>query len=302
LLALLALGDLFDHALPSGALMQGIALALTLVAAGLASSVLHLAKPANAWRAFSRFRTSWLSREAVFAACLFPVALGYGALAWTGENGPLSVVAAFGAVLLSWAVLVSTAMIYASLKPIRQWYTAWTPVNYLLLGHWSGAVLLLGLARVHAVQMRSLGWLAGGLGIAALIAKIGHWQAISAGARDAPTLERAIGVREYGNKGVRPPGMTVARARLFDVGHSHGTFLTDEFGFVLARRNAVALRVVALIAGFGVPAVWIASGATNAPVAWLAAIVCLAGLLAERWLFFAEAQHTVRLYHGAPRT
>jgi DMSO reductase anchor subunit len=96
--------------------------------------------------------------------------------------------------------------------------------------------------------------------------------------------------------------MTVARARLFDVGHSHGTFLTDEFGFVLARRNAVALRIAALSAGFGVPAVWIASGAANALVAWLAAIVCLAGMLAERWLFFAEAQHTVRLYHGAPRT
>ena len=314
LLALLALGDLLDHALPSDALMQGIALALTLVAAGLASSVLHLAKPANAWRAFSRFRTSWLSREAVFAACLAPVAFGHGLLVWTGEDGALRALAALVVALLSWAVLVSTAMIYASLKPIRQWHSAWTPVNYLLLGHWSGAVLLLGLARVHAAQMRSLGWLAGGLGIASLIAKIGHWQAISAGARDAPTLEGAIGVRDYPNKypnkyanehaikGKRSPGMTVARARLFDVGHSHGTFLTDEFGFVLARRNALALRFAALTAGFGVPAAWIVSGATNAPVAWLAAIVCLAGLLAERWLFFAEAQHTVRLYHGAPRT
>ena len=302
LLALLALGDLLDHALPSDALMQGIALALTLVAAGLASSVLHLAKPSNAWRAFSRFRTSWLSREAVFAACLAPVAFGYGLLVWTDEDGALRALAALAVALLSWAVLVSTAMIYASLKPIRQWHSAWTPVNYLLLGHWSGAVLLLGLARVHAAQVRSLGWLAGGLGIAALIAKIGHWQAISAGARDAPTLERAIGVPQYANKGVRPPGMTVARARLFDVGHSHGTFLTDEFGFVLARRNALALRLAALTAGFGVPAAWIVSGTTNAPVAWLAAIVCLAGLLAERWLFFAEAQHTIRLYHGAPRT
>jgi sulfite dehydrogenase (quinone) subunit SoeC len=314
LLALLALGDLLDHALPSDVLMQGIAVALALVAAGLASSVLHLAKPANAWRAFSRFRTSWLSREAVFAVCLFPVAFAYGVLAWTAGDGVLRALAALGVALLAWAVLVSTAMIYASLKPIRQWYSAWTPVNYLLLGHWSGAILLLGLARIHSAHERSFGWLAGGLGVAALIAKIGQWRAIAAGARDAPTLERAIGVPEYpnayankhankyANQGDPPAGMTVARARLFDVGHSHGTFLTDEFGFVLARRNAVALRTAALSAGFGVPAVWIASGAANAPVAWLAAIVCVAGLLVERWLFFAEAQHTVRLYHGAPRT
>ena len=302
LLALLALGDVVDGALPSGAMMQGIALALTMVAAGLASSVLHLAKPANAWRAFSRFRTSWLSREAVFAACLFPVALGYFVLAWADKRGPVVVFSALLTVMLSWAVLVSTAMIYASLKPIRQWHSAWTPVNYLLLGHWSGAVLLLGLARMHTAHERSFGWLAGALGIAALIAKVWHWRAITAGERDAPTLEGAIGVPEYGTVGVRPAGMTVARARLFDVGHSHGTFLTDEFGFVLARRNAFLLRVAALTAGFVIPAAWILSGAASAPLACLAAIVCLAGLLAERWLFFAEAQHTVRLYHGAART
>src|SRR5450631_3607533 len=150
-----------------------------------------------------------------------------------------------------------------------------------MLGHWSGAVMLLGLARVHATHERPFGWLTGALGVAALIAKIGHSRAIAAGAPDALTLERA---------------------RLFDVGHSHGTFLTDEFGFILARRHALALRIAALTAGFVVPEAWIVSGAAGAPLAWLAAIVCLAGLLAERWLFFAEAQHTVRLYHGAPRT
>src|SRR5260370_39114901 len=85
LLALLALGDLLDHALPSDALMQVIAVALALIAAGLASSVLHLAKPSNAWRAFSRFRTSWLSREAMFARCLFSVAFADGGTDWTAD-------------------------------------------------------------------------------------------------------------------------------------------------------------------------------------------------------------------------
>jgi sulfite dehydrogenase (quinone) subunit SoeC len=302
LLALLAVGDLLDHALRPTALAEGIALALLLVAAGLASSVLHLAKPSNAWRAFSRFRTSWLSREAVFAACLFPVALFYGALAWEDVTGPVNILFELGVIALSWAVLYSTAMIYASLKPVRQWHSRWTPINYLLLGHWSGAVLLLGLARVHADHERSFGWLAGVLGIAALVAKIGHWRAINAGAVAAPTIERAIGVPNYPSAAIRPQGNTVARARLFDVGHSHGTFLTDEFGFLLARRNAVAVRAVALIAGFVIPETWIVSGAATVPLAWLAAISCLSGLLAERWLVFAEAQHTVRLYHGAPRT
>ena len=103
-------------------------------------------------------------------------------------------------------------------------------------------------------------------------------------------------------EGVRPPGVTVAQARLLDAGHSHGTFLTNEFGFRLARRHATALRVAALALGFGVPLGWILVGNANAWCALAAAVFCIIGLLAERWLFFAEARHTVRLYHGDART
>src|SRR5262249_6645757 len=118
-------------------------------------------------------------------------------------------------------------------------------------------------------------------------------------ARNAPTLERAIGV----GAGVHGPGpMTVARARLFDVGHSHGTFLTNEFGFELARKHARALRAVAIALGFGLPLLWLLLGAPHWQLGLGAAACGIIGLLAERWLFFAEARHTVRLYHGDPRT
>ena len=45
-------------------------------------------------------------------------------------------------VLLAWAMLYCTAMIYASLKPIRQWHTARVPLAFWLLGHASGALLV----------------------------------------------------------------------------------------------------------------------------------------------------------------
>ena len=82
LLALIALVDVWpSRLLPSPAVARGIGLALGLIVAGLASSALHLARPSNAWRAFARFRSSWLSREAVFAAALIVVGLIYLALA-----------------------------------------------------------------------------------------------------------------------------------------------------------------------------------------------------------------------------
>jgi len=298
LLSLLALADLCPvRPLPRNALTTGVALALALITVGLASSVLHLAKPSNAWRAFARFRTSWLSREAVFSAALGAVTLAYGWSMAAGVSGPPRVALAAIVCVLACTVLYCTAMIYASLKPIRQWHTRWTPANYLLLGHWSGALLMLAVATAYGVDPVPFVWLAACIGVAALSAKLVYWRAI----RDdsaAPTLERAIGVRE----GVRAPGVSVAQARLFDVGHSHGTFLTNEFGFTLARQHATLIRGAALALAFGLPALVIIAGARGALLAALVAGCCIIGLLAERWLFFAEARHTVRLYHGDART
>jgi hypothetical protein len=96
--------------------------------------------------------------------------------------------------------------------------------------------------------------------------------------------------------------VTIAQARLLDVGHSHGTFLTEEFGFSLARQYAKSLRIVALAFGFGLPAAWILAPGGDGVRMIAAAAFCIIGLLTERWLFFAEARHTVRLYHGDNRT
>jgi DMSO reductase anchor subunit len=136
------------------------------------------------------------------------------------------------------------------------------------------------------------------LGLAALAAKLAYWRANERGT-DAITLERAIGVAS----GVHGPGpISAAHARLLDVGHSHGTFLSKEFGFSLAQRHARMLRGVAVALGFLLPLSWVAVGVSHWQAALIAAASCIMGLLVERWLFFAEAKHTVRLYHGDLRT
>ena len=89
--------------------------------------------------------------------------------------------------------------------------------------------------------------------------------------------------------------------RLLDVGHTHGIFLTDEFYFNVARGHALSLRVAAIVGGFVVPFAVLVSGTYGVAALAFAGSVCVLGLLAERWLFFAEAQHVLRLYHGAVR-
>lgn len=269
-------------------LLSGGGLALAMITVGLMASTLHLANPKNAWRAFSRFRTSWLSREAVFAVLVYPPALLYlfGVYAQgAGLNAFFTACGALAAVL-AMVTLFCTSMIYASLKTIRQWCTALTPLNYLALGLMSGALWLAALqallqpALSPVLQSTALGLIA--LGAVAKLIYL-FWIGKPAGA----TIRTAT-------------GFTQASVRLLDAGHTSGTFLTDEFGYTVAANKLLRLRVAMVALAFALPCLLLVQGPALA--ALLAVLLCMAGLLLERWLFFAEARHVVRLYHGDART
>ena len=271
-------------------LIIGGLMALGLVVFGLLSSTFHLANPKNAWRAFTRFRTSWLSREGVFAMVFMPLALVYLATIWF--DAPLWLRELFGflTAVLAWITVFSTGMIYACLKTIRQWNTPLVPANYLALGYASGSLLLLlgavvaGLDTTPYIAMSALI-----ISIAAVLKAIYYFWIRSPGL--TPTINTAT-------------GLTRAKVKLLDTGHTHGTFLTQEFGFQVARQQASLLKIVVFVLGFALPGlmmVWV-FGQHGAQIAAIVAVVAgLAGAAVERWLFFAEARHVVNLYHGAQR-
>lgn len=291
LFALLYLGDLFgiDGGLSmEGKLVAG-GLALVLIAAGLTSSLFHLANPINAWRAFNRFRTSWLSREGVFAMAFYPLALIYLGATWLSmpELEIMRLTAGGLATLLAWITLFSTGMIYACLKTIRQWNSPLVPANYIALGHFSGALLLLVIASQGNAPLDGYIALALSLlAIAASLKAIYYFWIAKPGA--ASTIKTAT-------------GFTRGNVKLLDTGHTHGTFLTEEFGFQIARTHALALKTLVFIVGFILPAIAIIF-APQENIKWAinaAIFLAILGMIAERWLFFAEARHVVNLYHGA---
>ena len=74
----------------------------------------------------------------------------------------------------------------------------------------------------------------------------------------------------------------------------------------VARKHAAQLRRIALSCGFFVPLVLASmtsafTGRLAAYVALIAALSAGLGVFIERWLFFAEAKHTVTLYYGQDR-
>ena len=284
------------------ALAAGVALAF--VVTGLSSSVLHLANPANAWRAATRWRTSWLSREAIVSLCLLALGAGY-VVAWTLMFVPaLRALLGVLTLLTAWATLFCTAMIYASLKPIRQWHTRRVPVGYLLLGHASGALLVVAMAGAAGYSIPLLGAIAGLLLLTAALAKFEYLRFVASGSGSI-TMERAIGVPQgVGPKPLpgRPAAPSIMAARLFDTGNSRGTFLTREFLAPMTPRWRMILLCIMWVCAFAIPLLWLTVGLPRWQGALLAMLACIIGLLAERWLFFADARHTVRLFHGDART
>jgi len=264
--------------------------ALALVTAGLLSSTFHLGHPERAWRALSQWRSSWLSREGVLALLTYiPAVLLM--LGWFGGVLPSSIISTTGLVtaVFALATVFTTSMIYASLKSIHAWSNVWVPVNYLLLALASGAVVFNAFVIWFEQGSAALSLLALVLLGIAFAAKLSYWHYIDTneGPSSAAT---ALGVDAKSS------------VRLTQAPHSETNYLQQEMGFEIARKHAKKLRNIAAVAGFIAPGVLSLAAASGHQLvalgaATLAVPLLATGLLVERWLFFAEAKHTVSLYY-----
>ena len=269
-----------------------LAVAALLAVGGLASSVLHLGRPERAWRAFSQWRSSWLSREGILAVLTLLSAAVFGS-GWVLFGTAESLVGLSGilAAGLAGATIYCTGMIYASLKPIHQWHNGWVVPNYLALALMSGCLVLDFLIRLWSAHY-------GGLALLTLVSVLAAWWTKERYWRLIDTTSGRSTVASATSLGSR------GRVRMLEAPHTEENYLLKEMGFRIARKHRRRLRRIARLGGFAVPAVGsllalVLGGVAGEIVAGLGLASAALGLLAERWLFFAEAKHTVILYYGA---
>ena len=266
-------------------IFAGIAAAI-----GLFASFGHLGKPLRAWRAFSQWRTSWLSREGVLAvACFVPAFALLLLLSNVAANGlgiEVRLVAATLA-LLSLATVACTAMIYASLKPIPAWRHRLTVPGYVLFALLTGGLPMLLVAGFDAGGFDGmLPFVLAIIAIALLILKLVYWRDI-----DRASLPQTRG---------DAIGLPQRKASVFERPHTEANYITREMAFVVARKHVRLLRIasVLLFALLPLLCLWLAwAQPGSAWVVPVAAGAALAGAFVERWLFFAQARHMVTLYY-----
>jgi DMSO reductase anchor subunit len=271
------------------------AVAFALIVGGLLASTFHLGHPERAWRALTQWRSSWLSREGVFAVFFFlPGGLfallaifAPGALA-TSAGKALLVVVAFAAA----ATVLATGMIYAQLKAIPAWHTPLTPLGYLAFAAATGATLLSALKALAGVSWGvELLVALGALAIAGAV-KAFYWLRLQR-THSISTASTATGLGSGGE------------VRLLDGPHTQANYLMKEMGFQIARNHAEKVRLAAMLLGFVAPTLLLYLGRMSDTLslvfAPLAFVVMMIGVACERWLFFAEAKHVVTLFYGAQR-
>lgn len=291
LLALLGLVG-FNHG-PASSFWFGLVslfIGLGLVTIGLLSSTLHLGHPERAWRAFSQWRSSWLSREGVAAVITYIPILGFG-LVWLNLVERPDLIGPLGLASLVCAAITvfCTAKIYSSLKTIRAWSNPFTVPVYLVYALSTGATLLMAIASVFDRWQPFQAYLAAVTLVLTILLKFLYWRSIDSAERTR-TIGDATGLGRIG------------AVRQWEVPHTAQNFVMKEMGYSVARRHAERLRLIVYLLLKAALALTLLT-----LVAWpvffsiLAVLSAFASAVVQRWLFFAEAQHVVSLYYGAQK-
>ena len=278
--------------------MHGSAIAFLLTAGGLAASFFHLGRPGPrvaVGRALAHVvAVARGHRAAGVHGCRSvlrhraPLRLG-AALATLPSGVPVGATLVLGVAgtLLAVALFVCTGMIYACVAFLREWATPLTVVNFIVLGCASGFALAAAFATAAAPALVRF-YVASAL-ILTLLGFATRTASLVRNARLRPksTLQTAIGDQASAD---RP-----------EVAGLHGRVL--QYARVLPRRDPP--RSCARSSGCSC---WARSpclrSCSSAALAGAPAIACVAafavqyvGLLAERWFFFAQANHPQNLYY-----
>lgn len=273
----------------------GSLIALVFLGAGLFASFFHLGHPERAWRSAAMWRTSWLSREVIVLPAFMGTVFLYGMAHWfnwhttifeIAGSRPIDITLILGALatLLAFALFICTGMIYACLRFMQEWHTPLTPLNFTLLGGASGFLLASIFSAFAAPNLMSAygSWAI----VLTLLALISRSASLYRNARIKPksSLSTAIGIKH-------PHIVQISQ------GAMGGSFNTKAFFHGKSATFMRAIKPGFIMLTFVLPLIMLVFGLFTPKLLIAAFIIQYIGLLAERWFFFAEANHPQNLYY-----
>lgn len=281
--------------------IMGSAIAVVFLCLGLFASFFHLGHPERAWRTATKWRTSWLSREVIALPAALAGIAAYGAAHYYNLTSPLfftpggtgvdaTLILGLLATVATYALFVCTGMIYGCIKFLQEWHSPLTVINFILLGTASGFTIATALAAfMHAELTAFYASWAIFFTVAALVFRIASMLR-NKNIKPKSDLRSAIGVR---HSGVQQKAQ----------GSMGGSFNTREYFHGKKASFVRNIKYIFIVLTFLVPLalLTISLGMSASYTAFLVTVVAVIsqyiGLLAERWYFFADANHPQNLYY-----
>ena len=239
---------------------------------GLLSSLFHLGNPQRFLKAFSQWRSSWLSREGVFSTSTLIIMAPFaiGKIFLDKEFVILGIVGS----VLAIVTIFCTAMIYAQLRTVPRWNSFLTPVLFVLYSLGGGAFLI------------NEGRLAAFILILSSLLQVYAW--LNGDKLFKKALSNVESATGLGN---------IGKVRLLEGPHTGANYLLKEMVYVVGRKHRIRLRIIGFIFVGVLPGLILLLFNFNLLLLILAFLMHLIGISLIRWLFFAEAEHVVGLYY-----
>ena len=238
---------------------------------GLVSSFFHLANKKNAIKSMSQWQTSWLSREAISSILCLSIVVGN--IGWVFVQNRYINDVGIMLFLLSLFTVFTTSMIYAQLKTVPSWNNMLTPAIFIFAALAGGSILLMDYASLVLLL------------IFGVLQVLFWYTADQSFIYKETSVGTALGFSK--NEDIRA----------FDAAHTNRNYLLNEMVYKVARKHAIKIRYISFFAAFVFPMSLILIFPGNFSVSILIIASHLVGIYFSRWLFFAEAKHSVSFYY-----
>lgn len=276
--------------------IYGGALSVLFLIAGLIASFFHLGHPERAWRSAAMWRTSWLSREVI----ALPLAMGsistytlmlyykldFLILTIGTTSITASLVVAMASIVFVFALFICTGMIYACVKFIQEWAHPLTVINYTLFGITSGLLLASVFSLHYLPDFTNTFVVLSLISLFVVLITRGISLLRNYNLKPISTTQSAIGVKKN-------------KITQISSGANTGSFNTREFFLGTSRHFLITVRGIAILGTFVIPISLLLfyQYIPSQPLLYMALLTQYLGLIAERWFFFAQANHPQNIYY-----
>ena len=270
-----------------------VILSIILPSIGMIASTFHLGNPQIGYKALKMWKSSWLTREII----LLPMFLGFAVLylycLYADVPAPVRLMAGYLGLLSSLGLYLSSAMLYAAIRYIKEWANAFTVINFILLGLTSGGALCLALIQLTGLNaeisepVTTVLIVLGGLSLVSKFLAYRHNETLYV----SWNLKNALGIND-------------PNIKMTETGAAYDHYNTTEYHYPVSEQQNQAQQTIVLIAAFIVPiAIWAFGPMLNNPTLFsgltlLAAVLMVGGLMLERKLFFTQGNHLQNIYYG----